>query len=128
LHVIFLATWPGTGDRLGPGAIAVSEAAILQGALRLNVSAPDVARAVLMHYAGHALGVVNDGIPIQDPNLQEREGPANHEPDPASVMHVGWHQASTMTWPVDANFTRYSDAVAASWQGAAASPDGACRQ
>jgi hypothetical protein len=73
---------------------------------------------VLLHHLGHALGLVNRGIPVQDPALHEREGPPGHEPDPASVLAAGWDRASTMEWAPGATYTRYSVGAVSDWQGA----------
>jgi hypothetical protein len=118
LRIVVVDAWLTSGDRLGPGAVVVSQAAAMAGAAQTGRSPTEVAGALFMHYAGHALGVVNDGIPVQDPNLQDREGPANHEPDPRSVMHEGWHSAATMAWPPGAGPLRYSDGVRQDWQAA----------
>ncbi len=109
----------------GPGAVAVSEAAILAAAQRLAQPSDVIARVVLLHEAGHALGVINQGIPVQDPEIQVREGPAGHEPDPASVMASGWDDARSMTWAENATYDSYSPALIGDWS-AAREPGGVC--
>src|ERR1041385_4246989 len=107
-----------TGMAPAPGTIALSQLGIERGAAHLGIDEATTARIVLLHFAGHALGVVNQGIPVQDPDLQEREGPASHEPDPASVMNVGWEDARTMTWAPNATYDAYSAPLHADWAAA----------
>lgn len=114
-----------TGSSPTPGTVALAQAAINAGADHLDTSPAVVARAALLHYAGHALGVVNRGIPVQDPDIQEREGPPNHDPDPTSVLHVGWDDARTMSWAANATYDRYPDTLRRDWA-AATMPGGAC--
>ncbi|HET6398021.1 MAG TPA: hypothetical protein VFH47_00525 [Candidatus Thermoplasmatota archaeon] len=113
-----------TGTQAAPGALAVSGAAVLSAASRLERPPEDVARAVLLHHLGHALGVVNRGIPVQNPAIQEREASAGHEPDLASVLAEGWERASTAVWVPGATYDRYSEQVVADWR--AARDGGAC--
>ena len=108
-----------------PGAVVLSQAAIAAGAVRINRTTQEVATAVLLHFTGHALGVTNRGIPVQDPALQEREGPPGHDADPASVLAVGWNDAQTMAWAANATYDHYPEAVLADWQ-AAREPGGVC--
>ncbi len=108
-----------------PATVALSEAAIASAAARLNHSSDEVARAVLLHFAGHALGVTNRGIPVQDPDLQVREGTPGHDADPASVMADGWEDARMASWAANATYDRYPDAAHADWQ-AARGPGGVC--
>lgn len=110
-----------------PGLVAVSQHAVREGAARMGVPENDVARAVLLHAAGHALGAVNQGIPVQDPDIQEREGPPGHDPDPASVLHAGWEDAATMAWAANATYDAYGPALRADWA-AAVQPGGVCAQ
>ena len=128
LRVLWLDTF-GDGKQAGlvpvPGAVVLSQEAIAAGAVRINRTAEEVATAVLLHVTGHALGVTNRGIPVQDPALQEREGPAGHDADPASVMAVGWDDVRTMAWAANATYDRYPAAVLADWH-AARDPGGVC--
>lgn len=128
LRVLWLGTL-GDGTPAGlvpaPGAVVLSQEAIAAGAVRLNRTVEEVATVVLLHFTGHALGVTNRGIPVQDPALQEREDPAGHDADPASVLAVGWDDARTMAWAANATYDHYPDAVLADWQ-AALEPGGVC--
>lgn len=128
LRVLWLETF-GDGTVAGlvpaPGAVVLSQQAISTGAARLNHTTEEVATAVLLHFTGHALGVTNRGIPVQDPALQDREGPAGHDADPASVLAVGWDDARTMAWAANATYDHYPDTVLADWQ-AAKAPGGVC--
>lgn len=108
------------------GTIALSQHAILAGAARLAADPSVVARAVLLHFAGHALGVVNQGVPVQDPDIQEREGPASHDPDPTSVLHAAWEDPRTMAWSAGAAYDRYPDDLHRDWA-AAKAPGGVCQ-
>lgn len=108
-----------------PGVVVVSDEAIREGATRMEADRDDVARAVLLHAAGHALGAVNQGIPVQDPDVRHREGPAGHDPDPASVLHASWEDAATMAWAANATYDHYGPAVHADWD-AAVQPGGVC--
>ena len=109
----------------GAGTVAVAADAVAGVAARLNVTVGDAARVLLFHHAGHALGVVNRGIPVQDPTIQEREGPPGHEPDPASVLDGGWEDVRTADWAPGATYEGYSDGVRGDWAGAVA-PGGVC--
>ncbi|HLF17095.1 MAG TPA: hypothetical protein VI796_06675 [Candidatus Thermoplasmatota archaeon] len=109
----------------GPGVVALAEDAVEAIADRLDVSPLDVARVVLLHHAGHALGAVNRGIPVQDPTIQVWEGPPGHEPDPASVMNVGWEDADEAAWAPGAGYFAYSDGLRRDWA-AATGPQGVC--
>lgn len=127
LHVVWAATLPDGASSLvaAPGVVAISDQAVREGASRLGVPAPDVARAVLLHVAGHALGTVNQGIPVQDADLQAREGPAGHDPDPASVLNAAWEDAATMRWAENATYAAYGPALLDDWA-AAVRPGGVC--
>lgn len=127
LRVLWLASLDGDDAGLvpAPGAVVLSIAAIRAGADRLGHADAEVATAVLLHFTGHALGLTNRGIPVQDPDVQEREGPAGHDADPASVLAVGWDDARTMAWAHDATYDRWPDAALADWQ-AAREPGGVC--
>ncbi len=128
--VVFAILWlPSLGGNAtgasGPGVVAVAADAAEALAGRLGRPPAEVARVLLLHHAGHALGLVNRGVPVQDPTIQDREGSPGHEPDPASVMNGGWEDARTASWSRNATYDRYSDGVAQDLQGAAA-PDGVC--
>lgn len=128
LRVLWLE---GLGDGLqaglvpAPGAVVLSQAAIDAGAAKLGKDRADVATAVLLHFAGHALGATNRGIPVQDPSIQDREGPAGHDADAASVLAVGWEDVRTMAWAANATYDRWPAAAHADWQ-AAKAPGGVC--
>lgn len=128
LRVLWLDSF-GDGHQTGlvpaPGAVVLSQVAIEDGARRLGEDAAAVATAVLLHFAGHALGATNRGIPVQDPSIQEREDPAGHDADPASVLAVGWEDARTMAWDPATAHDRWPDAAHADWQ-AAKAPGGVC--
>lgn len=129
--ILYVLWFPALADAtaLGlipaPATVALSEGAIQLAAARLNRTTEEVARAVLLHFAGHALGVTNRGIPVQDPELQVREGTPGHDADPASVMTDGWEDARTASWAANATYDRYPDAAHADWQGARG-PGGVC--
>lgn len=127
LHLLWAESLGGGTTLLLPahGLVAVAQDAIREGAFRLGVPEVDVARAVLLHAVGHALGAVNLGVPVQGTDLAAREGPAGHDPDPASVMHAGWDEASTMAWAANATYAGWPAAVHADWD-AAVRPGGAC--
>lgn len=129
--ILYVLWFPALADAttLGlipaPATVALSEGAIQLAAAHLNRTTEEVARAVLLHFAGHALGVTNRGIPVQDPDLQVREGTPGHDADPASVMADGWEDARTASWAANATYDRYPDAAHADWQ-AARGPGGVC--
>ncbi len=56
-------------------------------------SETDVERHVLIHELGHALGLVDCGIPMVQDRL-DREGPPCHSTNDASVMYVGYHDVT----------------------------------
>lgn len=127
LRILWLDDLDGnrTGLVPAPGAVALSGAAIAAAARRVDASPLQVTAAVLLHHVGHALGATNRGIPVQDPALQERESPAGHDADPASVLNAGWEDARTVRWVANATYDRYPDAALADWQ-AARAPGGVC--
>lgn len=133
-----LEAWAGTRDVLGsdvtthmaivsgldastlhpiPGVWVLSREAIEQGAEATGRSEAELARILLLHVAGHGLGVVNAGLPMQGPNITGREGPMHHEPRPDSVLSSQWHHVSTMP-KSQAAYDRYSDDVRADLAGA----------
>lgn len=106
------------GVILQPGLVAFSAAAIRNASAELGVPRGDLVPWVVLHYAGHALGVVNAGIPMQE----NHEGLPKHEADPDSVMHHTWHNPSTRP-SVPPGLPDYSPAVVDDWQ---ASVGGVC--
>ncbi len=76
-----------TGAVLGPGVVAVSFGAAQEIASPDGLDHVPVAASILMHYVGHALGLVNGAIPM----LVDREGEFNHDLDRDSVLHPSWH-------------------------------------
>ena len=126
LHVVWVRTLGGASVmQPAPGLVAVAEDTVQAGAAHMGRPAADVARAELLHVAGHALGAVNLGLPVQDPDLQERERPAGHDPDPASVLNAGWEDAATMAWAANATYDAWPPALHADWA-AAVQPGGVC--
>ena len=112
-----------SGARLAPGVVVVVHEEVVLGAERLERPVDEVAAWVLMHQVGHALGQVNDGVPVQDPDLAKRENPPKHDPSPGSVMHTGWHAAATM--PRNVTEPMYPEAALEDWD-AARAPGGVC--
>ncbi len=98
---------------LRPGTIAVSAANLRAAAMALDTPREQLAEWVVLHFAGHALGVVNDGIPMRE----NHEGLPKHEADRDSVMHPSWHDPSSRAH-VPAGRPNYSASVVADWQGA----------
>jgi hypothetical protein len=127
LHVLWVESLGGGTSLLVPasGLVAVAQDAVREGAFRLGVPAEDVARAVLLHAVGHALGAVNLGLPVQDADIRGREGPGGHDPDAASVLHAGWEDPATMAWAADATYDAWPAAVHADWD-AAVDAGGVC--
>lgn len=103
LQVVVVPDLPddATGVLARPGLVAISQAA-------LDAGAP--AGPLLLHFAGHAIGLVNAGVPLSTTSTAAREAPMHHEPSPQSVMHVGWHHIGTMP-KTSAAYNRYSDAL-----------------
>lgn len=131
LHVLWVGAFDDadqvhTVRVVAPGVVAVSEAAVQAGAERSGRSETFLARALLFHVVGHALGAVNQGIPLNGTDPAAQEGPAGHEPDPDSVMNVAWERVTTLP-PAGGNATyaHYSDAVVDDWR-AAWAPGGVC--
>lgn len=127
LRVLWLADGAvnETGRVVAPGIIALNLPALERGAARVNHTAADVARAVLLHHLGHALGVVNSGIPVADPDIRARESPPQHDPDPFSVMHMSWEDSRTVAWARNATYDGYSANILGDWA-AARAPGGVC--
>jgi hypothetical protein len=116
---------PATGLVAGPGTVAVALDSVAAGAQRMGRPVESVAFAVLLHQVGHALGETNQGVPVQDPDIQEREGPPGHDKDPAAVLNAAWDDARTMAWAGNATYDRFSAADLADWA-AARGPGGVC--
>jgi len=116
---------PATGLVAAPGAVAVALDSVAAAADRIGHPRAEVAFGVLLHQAGHALGETNQGVPVQDPDLQEREGPPGHDKDPTSVLNAGWDDARTLTWAANATYAGYPAADLADWA-AARVPGGVC--
>ena len=114
-----------TGAPLSAGTVLLFREPVRAAAARLARPEPEVALAVALHHAGHALGLVNAGVPVQERDIQEREGPAQHDRDPASVLHAGWEDARTALWAANATYDRYPSSAAADWR-AARAPGGVC--
>ncbi len=102
---------------VSPGIVAVSEAAVVAGAARLEQSEDYLARVLLLHVVGHALGTVNQGIPLNGTDVSAQEGPAGHEPALDSVMHAGWDRVATMP-RTNAPYDGYSELVLDDWRAA----------
>jgi hypothetical protein len=114
-----------TGTLLSPGVVLLAPEPVRAAAERLGRPEREVAIAVALHHAGHALGLVNEGVPVQERDIQEREGPPGHDRDPASVFHAGWEDARTALWAANATYDRYPASAAADWR-AARQPGGVC--
>lgn len=94
LEVLWIQAGLGgiTGKVLAPGMVVVSQDAIRAKASQAGAPLEATAIAVLLHQVGHALGQVNDGIPM----VADHEGSPKHDSDHASVMHEAWHDAATV--------------------------------
>ncbi|HUR62330.1 MAG TPA: hypothetical protein VM286_08225 [Candidatus Thermoplasmatota archaeon] len=114
-----------TGMVAGPGNVVVALDSVQAAALRIGRPVGDVAFAVLLHQVGHAMGATNLGVPVQDPDIQDREGPPGHDKDPASVLNAAWDDARTVTWSDNSTYDRYPAPVLADWAGARG-PGGVC--
>lgn len=125
LHVLWVdqAEAPhATGGPIGAGKVVVVHDEVRAGAHATGAGVDDVAAAVLLHHTGHALGMVNNGVPIQDNDLAKRENPPQHDPSPGSVMHAGWHNAKSMP---NVTTERYGDEMVRDWK-AIVAPEGMC--
>ncbi|HEX2065597.1 MAG TPA: hypothetical protein VHI93_02185, partial [Candidatus Thermoplasmatota archaeon] len=120
LRVFWVASLgePATGLVATPGHVAVALDSVAAGAQRVGRAVPDVALGVLLHQVGHALGLVNQGVPVQDPDIQEREGPPGHHRDTAAVLHAAWDDARTLAWAANATYDGYTAADLADWAAA----------
>jgi hypothetical protein len=116
---------PATGFVAAPGTVVVALDSVAAGALLVGRPVGQVALAVLLHQVGHALGETNLGVPVQDPDIQDREGPAGHDRDPASVLNAAWDDARTLAWAGNATYDGYGAADLADWA-AARQPGGVC--
>jgi hypothetical protein len=127
LRILWVASMaePATGMVAGPGTVVVALDSVLAGAQLVDRPPGEVALAVLLHQVGHALGEVNRGVPVQDPDIQEREGPPGHDRDPAAVLNVAWDDARTLAWEGNATYDHFSAPDLADWA-AARRPGGVC--
>lgn len=127
LRILWVASMaePATGMVAGPGMVVVALDSVAAGAQLVGRPAGQVALAVLLHQVGHALGQVNEGIPVQDPGIQGREGPPGHAPDPAAVLNAAWDDARTLEWAGNATYDGFGAADLADWA-AARRPGGVC--
>ncbi len=128
LHVLWVDDFAdGEGTtvlHVAPGVVAVSETAVQEGAERLGRSEDFLARVLLYHVVGHALGAVNQGIPLNGTDPTSQEGMPGHESSPESVMHHGWERVTTLP-RTDAPYDAYSGDVLDDWR-AAVAPTGVC--
>jgi hypothetical protein len=115
----------GTGFVAGPGTVVVALDSVAAAADRLGRPLAQVAMGVLLHQVGHALGETNQGVPVQDRRILQREGPPGHDLDPASVLNMAWDDARTVTWAEGTTYDRYPATNVADWA-AARSPGGVC--
>jgi hypothetical protein len=123
--VASVGEWGPTGFLVAPGTVAVAMDNVAAGSARIGRPVAAVAQAVLLHEVGHALGQTNQGIPVQDPDIQDREGPPGHDRDPASVLHDAWDDAFKLAWAGNATYDGYPAPDLADWA-AARSPGGVC--
>lgn len=125
LHALWvpeLSAGPETVDVWAPGVIAINASAADAGAEATGLGKAEVGLALLFHGFGHALGVVNAGIPMHSQDTTGREAPQHHEPETGSVMHVAWHRVDDM--PVNVTLA-YTEPIVEDWQ-QAVGPGGAC--
>lgn len=114
LHVLWAPELAGDAVQLwAPGIVAIDASAVGSGAAATDLTESEVGLALLFHGLGHGLGVVNAGIPLHGPDIVGREEPQHHEPEPASVMNIGWHRAETMPGNVT---SAYSAGIVTDWQ------------
>ena len=113
-----------TGTVAAPGVVVLAHDTIAAAA-SAGRTFDEIGLAVLLHHVGHALGAINLGIPVQDPDIQVREGPPHHDPDPDSVLHRGWDDVRTVEWH-NGPYDRFPAGALADWA-AARSATGACR-
>ncbi len=107
LHVVWLPDLDGdTVAVLAPGVVGINTTA----------ADPVSARGLLFHGLGHALGVVNMGVPLHDADGPSREAPAGHMP--GTAMSNAWHRVEDFP----RNVTGYADATIMDWQAAVADP------
>ncbi len=57
----------------------------MQGSATVLVTGPVIEEAVLVHEAGHNLGLVDNGIPMQTPHKDAQHG--NHDSNQNCVMY-----------------------------------------
>ncbi len=85
------------------------------GIVGINVTAgAEATHALLFHGLGHALGVVNLGVPLHDVNGTTRESPPGHA---GGAMSVRWHRAED--FPSNAT-VGYDEATTMDWKAAMA--------
>lgn len=109
---------PWTGEVPAPGVVALDHAALRQKADLLDWDTDRTATTLLLHHVGHALGVVNRGIPMQE----NHEGAPQHSSAPGSVMHASWEDPDDTTVVADATYDDYPAAVVADWDAARDDP------
>lgn len=116
LRVYWLAALPApwTGDVPAPGVVALDHQALGQKAETLGWDMDTTATALLLHHVGHALGVVNRGVPMQE----NHEGTPQHSSDPGSVMHASWDDPLDATVAPNGTYDDYGAAVVADWDAA----------
>lgn len=95
-------------EPLSPGVVLINTTAWTL-AVTVGHDGQALARGLLYHGLGHALGVVNRGVPIQQAGGASREEPQHHEP--GGVMSAQWHHL-----PLPRNATGYSEALVADWR------------
>ncbi len=106
LHVIWLTELEGDVVQvLMPGIVGINVTAATQA---------DV-QALLFHGLGHALGVVNLGIPLHDTNGTLREVPPGHTAH--GPLSARWHHEDTFPAEKDG---LYSEATLDDWRAARA--------
>ncbi len=117
MHLVWVPSVEGnvTGAVWAPGIVAVSREAVLMSGLAPG----DAATGMALHQVGHALGLVNNGVPVLDRNITSREGSPTHSADIHAVMHENWHYVGASP----GNTLAFSSIDHAEW---AAARDGIC--
>lgn len=105
----------GTGDLVAPGVVAIDVAGLQAKIRATDAPQENVTRGVLLHHVGHALGGVNQGIPMQ----ANHEGAPGHDRNVSSVMHHGLHDANDPTW---GPYGGFDAAMRADWEAALNDP------
>ncbi len=107
LHVVWLPSLDGDVVQvLKPGVVGINATA----------AEADAVQPLIFHGLGHALGVVNLGVPLHEASGPTRETPAGHTP--GGPLSVAWHRPSD--FPASAG--GYGNATIADWQAAVADP------